>query len=338
MPSFSALYIESPCRDLPRVQKIRQQCAELPEVACARYGEVFNPVAQNFRLQKKRPALILAQKHQGFVLPTPQDYGFGKENSYYFSHLLNCPYDCRYCFLQGMYRSAHYVLFVNYEDFEREIEETIRACGNAPSTFYAGYDSDSLALESYSGFAEYFIPVFQRHPQACLELRTKSAQIQSLLNQEVSDNIVIAMSFSPDNVGQALEHRVPSFAKRIAAAQKLQARGWRIALRFEPLIYHQDYAQHYEGLFKKISGALDVERLHSVSLGAFRMPQSYFKNIVKRYPEEALFADEYTVENGLTAYPKKIEDEMFSNCEMALRRDFPEANYYRCGKEREACL
>ena len=42
--------------------------------------------------------------------------------------MLNCVYDCRYCFLQGMYRSANYVLFVNYDDFRVQIEESISSC------------------------------------------------------------------------------------------------------------------------------------------------------------------------------------------------------------------
>ncbi|SVD49612.1 uncharacterized protein METZ01_LOCUS402466, partial [marine metagenome] len=50
-------------------------------------------------------------------MATPEGYGIGGKNNYYFSHMLNCIYDCRYCFLQGMYRSAHYVLFVNYDEF-----------------------------------------------------------------------------------------------------------------------------------------------------------------------------------------------------------------------------
>lgn len=34
-------------------------------------------------------------------------YGLGGDKNFYFSHMLNCIYDCRYCFLQGMFRSAH---------------------------------------------------------------------------------------------------------------------------------------------------------------------------------------------------------------------------------------
>ena len=37
--------------------------------------------------------------------------------------MYNCLFDCKYCFLQGMYSSANYVIFVNYEDYYDEIKK-----------------------------------------------------------------------------------------------------------------------------------------------------------------------------------------------------------------------
>ena len=109
------IYIEESLLEHPRARAILQRFPDASVTTCARYGEIFNRKAQNFRLQKIRPALILAEKFSGHVLPAPPEYAIGGDLNYYFSHMLNCIYDCRYCFLQGMYRSAHYVVFVNYE-------------------------------------------------------------------------------------------------------------------------------------------------------------------------------------------------------------------------------
>ena len=46
--------------------------------------------------------------------PVCQD--FGNTNFYYCSTMMNCIYDCSYCYLKGMYPSGHMVLFVNIED------------------------------------------------------------------------------------------------------------------------------------------------------------------------------------------------------------------------------
>ncbi|MFQ5597594.1 MAG: radical SAM protein [Nitrospiria bacterium] len=333
MPPFSALYIEEQCRDLPRVRDIIRKCSGIPCISCGNYSEVFNPVAQNFRLQKSRPGLIVARKRQGFVLPAPPAYGFGNGHSYYFSHMLNCPYDCRYCFLQGMYRSAHYVLFVNYEDFEAELAGIISDLRGERCYFYSGYDCDSLAFESWSRFASHFLRFFEVYPQATLELRTKSTQVRTLLRWEALRNCIVAMSFTPENVAGALEHRTPSIDKRINTLNQLQRKGWPVALRFEPLIYHEDYRRHYQKLFRLIFNALNPDTLHSVSLGMFRMPETYFKNIVKRYPDEPLFADSYVQKDGVMSYSMEIEAEMIEVCETLLFEYIPKEIYYRCKKD-----
>ena len=115
------IYVEEALLDHPRARAIMQRFPDASVTTCARYGEIFNRRAQNFRLQKISPALILAEKFSGHVLPSPPEYAIGGDLNYYFSHMLNCIYDCRYCFLQGMYQSAHYVVFVNYEDFSRPL-------------------------------------------------------------------------------------------------------------------------------------------------------------------------------------------------------------------------
>ena len=110
------LYVEADCLNHPRAKAIIDRYgASAHVVICEHYGEVFNRKAQNFKLQKKKPALILAKKRGKRVLPTPEGFGIGGSQNYYFSHMLNCIYDCRYCFLQGMYPSAHQVIFLKLE-------------------------------------------------------------------------------------------------------------------------------------------------------------------------------------------------------------------------------
>ena len=44
-------------------QRIIARVSGTPVITIDRYGEVFNRAGQNFRLQKRAPALILAKKH-----------------------------------------------------------------------------------------------------------------------------------------------------------------------------------------------------------------------------------------------------------------------------------
>ena len=181
--------------------------------------------------------------------------------------MLNCPYDCRYCFLQGMYRSAHYVWFVNYED----MQDAIRAAAEEPSggkvnpappgeetTFFSGYDGDSLALDAVTGFVDAFLPFFESLPDATLELRTKSAIVRPLLAREAVPNVVVAYSFTPEEAGSTLEDGVPPQELRLDAMRRLGAHGYRLGLRFDPLLYARDFEDHYRRLFETVFASLET--------------------------------------------------------------------------------
>ncbi len=244
------IYVEEEILGHPRALQILARFPDAEIVPCARYGEVFNRRAQHFRLQKRRPSLILARKHRNFVQPAPEGFGIEGTRSFLFSHLHNCIYDCRYCFLQGMYRSAHYVVFINYEDFQWAIEERVRSLQGAPAWFFSGYDCDSLALEPVTRFAASFVPFFARFPRAFLELRTKSTQIKSLLDMEAPPNVIVAFSFTPEEVAAAVESLTPAVDRRIRAMERLQERGWRLGLRFDPLIWSEGFRDQYRRLYE----------------------------------------------------------------------------------------
>ena len=327
---IGSVYIERAVAEHPRTVRILERFPKATRVRCERYGEVFNRRAQSFRLQKKRPALVLAGKHAGHVLEAPPGYGIGGRRNFYFSHMLNCLYDCRYCFLQGMYRSAHYVVFVNYEDFFEEIAELTAQAPEEDTYFFSGYDCDSLAFEAVTGFVESCLPVFRARPQAWLELRTKATRIEPLAAVEPFENCVAAWSFTPEEVSRALEHKVPSVERRLAAMGELQERGWRLGLRFDPLIYTRDFEERYRRLFDQVFATVRGKDVHSVSLGPFRLPASFFRRAERLYPDERLFAGTFEDHGGMVSYPRDLEAEMIDFCTGEILDRVPREAFFPC--------
>jgi spore photoproduct lyase len=313
---IETLYVEEEALRLPRAQEILAKHSRALVVPVLGYGEVFNRGHQSFRLQKRMPSLILAVKRGNLVLEAP--YGIGGQRNFYFSHVLNCLYDCRYCFLQGMFRSAHYVLFVNYEDFQQSIRETAERFPGDEVSFFSGYDGDSLALESITGFASAFLPFFADNPRLLLELRTKSIAIRPLLAREAFRNCVVAFSFTPEALSRSLEHGVPPNRERIAAAAKLAERGWRIGLRFDPLLAAPGYETLYGDLFESVFSAIPEGSIHSVGFGAFRLPRDYFTRVARLYPEERLFASPLEDRDGMVSYVSTLEEELSAFCRKQL--------------------
>jgi len=333
---IDTIYYEQSIAKHPRTQAIFSRFPHAARISCGRYGEVFNRRAQSFRLQKQRPSLILAHKHENFVLETPDGYGIGGEHNYYFSHMLNCVYDCRYCFLQGMYQSAHYVLFVNYEDFADAIAAKATTTALEDHYFFSGYDCDSLALDNVTEFANFILPLFGSLENAWLELRTKSVQTRALEECQPLDRVIVAFSMTPSDISQVTEHKVPKLTQRIAAMQGLAERGWQLGLRFDPLLYFHNWQSAYHELFSQVFSSIQPVAVHSVSLGALRFPKAIYDRIVKMYPEEPLLAGPMDLDDGLKSYPQTIQNKMNNACYEMLLKWIPADRLFCCQQESKA--
>ena len=330
---INTIYIENGVKNHPRTQTILARFDQARQISIDRYGEVFNRRAQNFRLQKLKPALILAQKHSGHILPAPNGFGIGGSKNFYFAHMANCLYDCRYCFLQGMYRSANYIIFVNFEDFDEQIDHLITQHPNEKVYFFSGYDCDSLALESITGFAAHILPVFKKYTSAILEFRTKSVQVQPFDKTPPMDNCVIAFSLMPEVMSRALDDKAPSIEQRLKAMRTLANKGWKIGPRFDPLIYGLNWKTHYHDLFEKVFSAIPSTAIHSVSFGPLRFPQSMFRDIFKLYPEVKLFSGPLHEINGMVAYKTEIEKEMADFCRKTFSKFVSDTIVFQCTPE-----
>jgi len=326
---ITTIYIEESAREHERTKQILARFPKARHVSIERYQDVFNAPAQNFRAQKQEPALVLAIKHGSRVLPTPANYHIGGQHNYYFSHMLNCVYDCRYCFLQGMYRSANYVVFVNFDSFFDDVAETAKQ-HSEPSWFFSGYDCDSLALNPVTGFVAEALHFFAQTPHANIELRTKSTQIRDLLDREPLSNCIVAYSLSPASVVREEEHRTPSLAKRLDAMSTLQKRGWKIGLRFDPILKAQQFEPLYQNLFDTVFQSLDASLIHSVSLGPFRLPKSFHKKMTRLYPDSPLLAAPLVQRDGLMSYPPSDEDDMLGFCKDQLLQHIKPAQFFPC--------
>lgn len=303
---IDSIYVEAAVAEHPRTRTVLRRYPRARVIECVNYGEIFNRRQQSFRAQKARPALILAEKSGPRLMPVPVGQHLGAAHNYYFSHLLNCPFDCRYCFLQGMFTSANYVLFVNYEAFLEDIE-ALSHPGDEPVHVFSGYDCDSLALEPLTGFAEYFVTEFGRIGNVVLELRTKSTQIRSLLAQPAHACCVVAMSIAPACVINRFEHGTPGLDERLGALRRLQEHGWPIGLRFDPLLVFADCDIVYREFFERVFATLDPAAIHSVTLGGLRLPREFAKRIRRLYPDEALFAAAFNDVDGVQAAAGTME-------------------------------
>ena len=58
---IDTIYFEEQVADHPRTLALFERFSQADRIPCNHYKEVFNPGGQNFRQQKRKPALILAK-------------------------------------------------------------------------------------------------------------------------------------------------------------------------------------------------------------------------------------------------------------------------------------
>jgi spore photoproduct lyase len=142
--------------------------------------------------------------------------------------------------------------------------------------------------------------------------------------------VIVAFSFTPAEISSQFEHKVPSVAKRVDAMAKLAAGGWQLGLRFDPLIYEEDFESHYQKLFRQIFERVDSCAVHSVTIGPFRMPRGFFRNMVRLYPEEALLAGTFRNRDGVVSYNADREAAMLNFCIRQLKEYVAPEIIYSC--------
>ena len=344
MPARQTIYLEQSVRHHPRAAAIIKRFNNPCVIECDNYREIFNPKRNNFRLQKNHPALIIARKENDWVQPSP--YGIGGKHNFYFSHMLNCMYDCSYCFLQAMYSSAHYVIFINYEDFFTAIEKQVQQVqelngGNGErryehqakqekakseeSFFFSGYDCDSLAYEPTSKFVAEALPFFAKQPNSWLELRTKSLQVKTLLQQTAIPNCIVAFSMAPDAVARQYEKGTPTPSKRLLAMKKLAQRDWKIGARLDPLIWHDKWQESYSELIEQLAAAVPNKAMHSITLGTLRFPRSMAATMSRHYPTAPFLVNKMITTDSALQMQKAAHDEMIEFCRSRLSQNYDDA-------------
>ena len=116
-PFFSHIYVEEEIAEHPRVKQILARFMKAEIVYIRHYKDVFCRRRQDYEEQHHAQNLILAKKTGSLIYQgAPVCQNFGNTYFYYTSCMMNCIYDCEYCYLKGMYPSANIVIFVNIED------------------------------------------------------------------------------------------------------------------------------------------------------------------------------------------------------------------------------
>ncbi len=327
-PDFSHLYIEEGAREYPLTDMVRKRFPEATIVWVKDYRHFFNRPGQRFQVQKHSMKLVLAVKKDGYIYDGSENaQDFGVSNFYYTTPLINCIYNCDYCFLQGMYPSANLVLYVNQEDLQEAVKQVARHPPDPkqPLLLAVSYNTDLLAFEKVAPLASSWIDATRDIPRFLMEIRTKSANFRVLADLEPSSNTILAWTLSPQEVIRPYEKGTPPLSARLNAAAKAAQAGWKLRLCFDPVLKIPNWESVYPEFINQVFTAIPASQVTDITIGAFRMSASYFKTIKRQRADSDLFFDDYSHQDGLVRYKdpdqQALVDTVYSLCKAHLPKD-----------------
>lgn len=334
-PPFSHVYVEKEVWDHPRTKRILDRLQEADVIAIDHYKDVFCRKGQNYILQHKAQNLILGAKHGTLLYKgAPVCQSFGNENFYYASCMMNCVFDCEYCYLKGMYPSGNLVVFVNLEDIFYEVErlllkEELYLC--------ISYDTDLTALEKLTGYVQEWLQFAQdvqskqfseNRKSLTIEIRTKAADSHFFEEHLPVSGVIYGMTLSPQTVIEAYEHRTPPLGQRIAWIAQAIDRGYRVRLCFDPMIYCKEWKQQYGKMLEDVFSQIDMEKIEDVSVGTFRISQDYLKKMRRQQPCSMVVQFPFVNDRGVYHYPKELMKEMEQFLALRLKEKIAEKKIF----------
>ncbi|SHH93935.1 spore photoproduct lyase [Butyrivibrio fibrisolvens DSM 3071] len=356
--AFKHIYVEKEILDTDRVKDILAHFLDSQIVVIDHYKDVFNRKRQDFMLQHASRNLILAAKKGRLVYdgaPVCQD--FGNSHFYYTSCIMNCLYDCEYCYLKGMYPSGNLVIFVNIEDIFKEVEDLL---AKFPVYLCVSYDTDLMAIENLTGFVAKWIEFTKSHENLTIEIRTKcgrkdldigikarplvqgkdpgiDTKAQSVNQKAESSNeyiapcdrVIFAWTISPDPVIARFEHGSARLPQRLEAASHYLNNGWPVRLCFDPMIYTPSWRDIYGRMLEDVRSSVDMAKVRDFSVGSFRISESYLKKMRKAMPLSEVVQYPFVLEEGYYHYPNKLVEDMESFLIDEIKDTCPDAKIFR---------
>jgi spore photoproduct lyase len=322
-----AVYVEDRVFPLANTQEI---LSRLPGIPVEKIPHLSEVLAREKGSEKK--ILILSKQEGKFLKPCP-----GTKNhlccGYYFINLAtNCNVGCSYCILQGYLNNPFMTVCTNLEDLFTELDQIRSAFPGRHWRIGTGELTDSLVLDHLTFHSKKLIAYFASWPEAVLELKTKTTQIQNLM--EISgppDNVIISWSLNPPRIIREEEKNAPLLQERLEAAKQCLKAGYRLGFHFDPLLHYPEWEREYRETIDALFEVIPAEKIVWISLGALRYPVEMDRIIRKNHPESPIVLGEFFPgKDGKLRYFRPIREKMFETLIDAIRGKNKKVTVYLC--------
>lgn len=223
----------------------------------------------------------------------------------------NCHLKCSYCILQSRIADQSIItLYTNLDEIMNELQKQFSEIPQG-SIVGTGQTGDSLALEDLTRLNQRLIPFFGTQDRITLELKTRCANVASLLSLDHNGKTVVSWSMVPENVQAGEESQTAPIQERIEAIQACQNAGYPVGLHFDPIIHHTGWEKNYKRLINQLFSKIGEDRVYWVSIGTLRFPVKQVAMIRKRYPNSRRILRNLISKNHIMDYPERLQNAIY---------------------------
>jgi spore photoproduct lyase len=250
---------------------------------------------------------------------------------YQILHLgMQCSLGCSYCILQAYFPSSNLRIFANIAGMWQQLEDHLRSSRRV-HRIGTGEFTDSLLLDSLTRMSEDLVPFFAERPNAVLELKTKTANVDLLEKLDHRGHTIVAWSLNSPAVIASEETGTISLGERLEAARRCQRWGYRLAFHFDPLIMHPNWQQNYAEVVDRLSASVDPAGIAWISLGTLRFMASLRRIVRRRHPHSVILDEEFVPGlDGKLRYFRDLRVEMYHHLSGLLREMRRDLCIYCC--------
>jgi spore photoproduct lyase len=239
----------------------------------------------------------------------------------------NCAMACSYCVLQNHYDEAVIAVPVNLKAKLAEVQLS-------PDKRYrigTGEYSDSLLWGNKNDILRDLCDFALAHPNAIIELKTKSANIGWILENDIPANVCCTWSLNPQIIVANEEHKTASLDRRLEAARAVADKGVKVGFHFHPMFYFDGWEAEYQALIARVIGMFRPDEVLWVSLGCITLLKGFAQDFRLKFRHSKLLQMETEItQDGKITYAFHVREKLYRNALQALEPWRGQVFQYMC--------
>jgi spore photoproduct lyase len=329
------IFVEKSVKDLDWTARFIANFTEAETVLIGSMREVLQSLAGKDPIglyNARRDNLFVVKNKAAFVKACPCTKKVIRCGYTILNMGFGCALDCSYCYLQLYSNFPGLVLPANIEDYRAHVID-FDSKMSKKTRIGTGEFTDSLYLDRYTKYSSFLMPLFRGMKNLVLELKTKTIDIDNVLEQEPHDNVVISWSMNTRDMARRYEKGGASVEERIDAARRAARRGFRVGFHFDPIVYYEGWEREYEALVKEIFSVKEIARNAAwVSLGTLRYTPGLKQIAERRFADNNIYyyGDFFAGTDGKLRYHPELRIAIYDNMIRWIRSSGTPAWIYLC--------